>query len=551
MSETAQAQRRHATPRSKWTVAAIIAVAVALLGGGTIFTSGSNSKPKPTNHARQIHHNHPAAPATFTGPDGVKANWVIQQNRLPGTTAWKITTTPNPSAIMGYTNRPQARAGQTMTLYVSTAAPTFVIQAYRMGYYGGAGGRLVWHSKSLPGIAQPSCPASPPLYMVQCNWSPATTVAITKNWVQGDYLLKLVASTGAQSYIPLTVWDPSSHATYVIMNANLTWQAFNSFGGYDLYQGGPPGLTGYPPPQRSRVLSFDRPYGYGNGAANFMTNEYPLIRFMEKHGLNVTYWTDITLAIHGNLLTNHRVLLSLGHDEEWSTRMRANVVNAHNQGVNLAFFGASPVLRKVRLQPSPLGPNLEVVNYRDPQADPLYGVNNAEVTQNWWGQPPANLPASTLVGNTYIGYNNTIAFPMMVTDASSWLYQETGLKNGQAIPGVLRYDFDGYNPTRPNPPGVEILSHSPVTIGFNNAHMFADTTYVTDSTSGAGVFESGTNYWIASLARCPTSQSCPTTIMRTMTANILRLFGNGPAGKVHPSIGNTSTYYPSSSTPAG
>jgi hypothetical protein len=32
----------------------------------------------------------PAGPATFPGPDGVEARWVIQENRKAGTTAWKI-----------------------------------------------------------------------------------------------------------------------------------------------------------------------------------------------------------------------------------------------------------------------------------------------------------------------------------------------------------------------------------------------------------------------------------------------------------------------------
>jgi hypothetical protein len=480
---------------------------------------------------------------TKLGPYGIESSAIIAENKLPGTTAWKIPPNTNTTTIAGFTDHPQARLGQTVTVYVSTTAPSFVIDAYRMGYYQGKGARLVWHSPSIKGTEQPSCPASPPLYMVQCNWSPSYKFTITKAFFPGDYLLKLTGSQGQESYIPLTVWDPNSHAAYVVMNAVFTWQAFNPYGGYDLYQGGPPNLVGYPPPDRSRVLSFDRPYGYGNGAANFLTNEYPLVRFMEKHGLDVTYWTNITLAVHGNLLTNHKALLSLGHDEEWSYRMRKWAVYAHSKGVNLIFFGASPILRKVRLQASPLGPNLEVVNYRDPQADPLYGKDNQEVTQNWWGQPPANLPASTLVGASYIGYNNNQSFPMVVTDPSSWLYRNTGLHAGSQIPGVEMYDFDQYLASRPNPPGVQILAHSPVVIGFSGQHMYADTTYWTDPTSKAGVFESGTNFWIAAMDTCNGANDCPEPLVRKMTGNILWLFGQGPTGNIDPSTSNVSNIY--------
>jgi N,N-dimethylformamidase beta subunit-like protein len=40
-----------------------------------------------------------------------------------------------------------------------------------------------------------------------------------------------------QSYVPLTVWDPASTATYVIKNDVFTWQAWNSCGGYDFCAG--------------------------------------------------------------------------------------------------------------------------------------------------------------------------------------------------------------------------------------------------------------------------------------------------------------------------
>lgn len=541
---------KHRRGRSPARVAISILAVVAVVLVASYLALGNQGSTAHRNHASSVARQRSSrasdVPATFVGPYGVESREIIAQNRLPGTTAWRITTPQTGTAIAGYTNRPQARLGQTVDVYVSTTASSYRIEAFRMGYYQGKGARLVWRSKALAGSAQPSCPASPPLYMVQCNWALSTSFTITKAFFPGDYLLKLVGNGGQQSYIPLTVWNPRSRAAYVMMSAVFTWQAFNPFGGYDLYQGATY-QPGYPPPNRSRVVSFDRPYGYGNGAANFLTNEYPLIRFMEKHGLDVTYWTNITLAVHGNLLVNHKVLISPGHDEEWSTRMRANAVAAEAKGVNLIFFGASPILRKVRLAPSPLGSNLEMVNYRDPTADPLYGKDNAEVTQNWWGQPPADAPASQIVGDTYIGYNNNQSFPLVVTDAHSWLYAGTGLHNGQQIPNVLRYDFDGYDTARPNPPDVQILAHSPVTIGFDGTKLYADTTYVTNRSSGAGVFESGTNEWIADMEPCGTSSTCPAPVIRRMTGNILKLFGIGPTGRTQPSVANSQHFYPSGS----
>ncbi len=500
-----------------------------------------------TNHANKS--SKPVAAVPFKALSGTKANWVIAENKKPGTTRWKITTPQSPNGIMGYASRVQARRGQKLNLYVSTQAPSFHIDAFRMGYYQGKGARLVWKSNNLIGKKQPSCPVTPGINMVQCNWSSSLTLTITKKWVQGQYLFKLIGSQGQQSYIPLTIWSPTSHAAYVIMSGVLTQQVFNPFGGYDLYQGATPCAPGhYPCSSRSRVVSFDRPYAtnYGNGSASYLSLVYPLTRLAEKHGLNVTYWTDITLARHGKLLSNHKVLISPGHDEEWSLHMRQAVVRAKKKGVNLIFFGASPILRKVRLQPSPLGPDRQIVNYRNPTKDPLYGKNNSQVTQNWWGQPPANLPASTLVGAKYIGYNNTSQFPLVVSNSSSWFFRGTNLTNGSKIPSVLTTDFQEFSPTRPhNPPNIEILAHSPVQVQGHSGTYFADTTYYTTPSSKAGIFQSGSNSWIPSLIACPkNTKSCPAPTMRKITVNLLRVFGKGPVGITHPSKANWKQFYP-------
>ena len=164
--------------------------------------------------------------------------------------------------------------------------------------------------------------------MVACdNWSPSLTFDVTPAFVQGDYLIKLVGPGNRQSYVPLTIWDPASTATYVIKNDVFTWQAWNFYGGYDYYQGlgsCPPGV--YPICNRARVVSYDRPYAAENGSGNFLGLEYPLVRWAEQHGLDVTYATDLTVQEHPGYLLKHKVLLSLGHDECWSLGERQAAV---------------------------------------------------------------------------------------------------------------------------------------------------------------------------------------------------------------------------------
>ena len=493
--------------------------------------------------------------ATSLGPDGVRATWVQQENSRPGTTAWRIPPTASP-AIWGYADHSYAADGDQVTLYVSTPAASYHVDAYRVGYYGGDGARLVWRSSEQPGVVQPACGRTSGTNMVSCdNWHASLSIRLDKDFVPGDYLFKLVGDGGQQSYVPLTVWDPNSHAAYLVKNDVLTWQAWNPYGGYDFYAGVgscPPNV--YPLCSRARVVSFDRPYGDSQGAGDFLGAEMPLVQFMEQQGLDVSYVTDVTLIEHPNVLDSHRVLLSLGHDECWELHERQAAVAAEQSGVNMVFLGASPILRHVRMQPSPLGADREEVDYRDAREDPLNGHGDPlEVTGNTWAAPPANWSEATFVGDMYAGFlePGEPAVPFVVADAAAWIFAGTGTHDGSVIPGVIASDVDGFDPAS-HPANVQILGHSSVPVARSQAHIrtwgpiyYSDMTYYTDPVSQAGIFASGTNTWIPALSPCPaSSDSCPSQFARRVTGNLLHLFGQGPAGQLQPSQPNWSHIAP-------
>jgi hypothetical protein len=523
-------------------------------GGGSTTTATS---PKKGGGGSVIDPEHSR---TFLGHYGEEASWVIAENKLPGTKAWHIWWTPRNGYIQGFANLTYAAVGQKVNLYVSTSAPRYSIAAYRMGYYGGDGGRLVWTSREETGDIQPSCPLTTGINMVSCdNWKPSLSLQITKAFLPGDYLLKLTGSGHEQSYIMLTVWDPSSHAAYVIMGSTFTEAAWNTYGGYDFYQGiGACPADVYPVCNRARVVSLDRPFASGNGASDFFTNEYPVISFAEEHGLDVTYATDLTIDEHPAYLLEHRALLSLGHDECWSLSERQSAQNALNHGVNMIFFGASAVLRHVRLQASTLGPDREVVDYRDPTEDPLNGkASPLEVTANTWGSPPTDWPESGFVGEMYAGYlePGTAGAPFVVQDAKAWIFRGTGLHDGSALPGVIEADFDHVSADFPMPSDVQVLGHSPIPLanvqtdlGQWGQYTYSDMTYYTSPTSKAGVFDSGNNNWIAAMTPCKLhTRGCTANQVRRITSNVFWLFGQGPAGRFIPSVSNLSQVLPAGS----
>jgi hypothetical protein len=512
------------------------------------------------------HHPRPPAAAkkrvpkgTWLGPDGVESSAVIAENQRPGTAAWRITS-EGPGFVEGFANENYAQQGDVLGLYVSTDYPSFFVTAYRMGWYQGLGAREIWESAVIPGVDQPACPVQASTNMVSCsNWSLSLTVPVTSAFIPGDYLFKLVAADNS-AYIPLTIWQPKSTATYLVMNRSLVEQGWNSFGGYDFYAGTGPCILDsdtYPPCNRARVVSFDRPYS-GDGSSDFLTNEYPMVAFMEEEGLDVTYCTDMCIDEHPSFVLQHKALIALDHDETWTNAEREAVLDAANAGVNVAFFGAATFVRHARLEPSPLGADREEVDYRDAAEDPLSnGGDPTEVTGNTWASPPTSWDSESFLGQIYSGYLEPGApnASMVVFDAASWFYAGTDLTNGSAIPSVINSDVDHLDPSGPFPQDLQVLAHSPIPLseaytnqGKWGGFTYSDTTYYTVTGSSAGVFDSGNNVWVATLQPCSASvPNCPAPIMRRLTGNVLRLFGQGPAGLLEPSEANWSTVTPTGS----
>jgi len=519
-------------------------------------TAARSSKAPPvSHHSRPGSKPVPAANRTFLGPYGVESSAIVAQNKLPGTSAWRLTGAHG--SIEGFAGTTYAKAGDKVGLYISTDARTYRVVAYRMGWYQGKGGRQVWASPTLAGHVQPTCPVTPSTNMVSCaNWSRSYTLKVTSAWPSGDYLLKMTGSGDQQGYIILTVWDPSSHSAYLVMTRSLTQQAWNPYGGYDLYEGQGPCILdseSYPPCNRARVVSFDRPYDWGNGAADFLGNEYPLVEWAEEHGLDVSYCTDITVSEHPAVLLQHKALLSLDHDEVWTNSERLAALHAATKGVNIVFFGAAPVLRHARLQASPLGPDREEVDYRDSDEDPLNGVANPdEVTGNTWASPPADWDEDLFVGEEYSGYLLPKApFAAFVPyDSSSWIFKGTGLTATSSVPDVIASDIDHVDPSGPMPSDLQVLGHSPVPLsdaytnqGEWDGDTYSDLTYYTYPHGGAGVFDSGTVNWLTALVAC-SAKACPATDIGKITGNLLAAFGQGPAGKLHPSVANWQSVTP-------
>ncbi len=472
------------------------------------------------------------------------ADWVVAENARPGTLDWVMTAS---TRIYGYSDRVSAVAGDEVTLRIEAPAGPYTVALYRMGYYGGLGGRRVWTSPTLSGPqSQPPPTTTAGTNMVECQWQPSLRVGIDDSWPPGAYLFKLSGAGGSVGgYIPLCIRDDTSTAAFAVMNSVTTWQAYNAWGGRSLYVG--PGSAGAGEsggPDRSRVVSFDRPYDQrGWGAPDFMGNEFPLIYLVERLGLDTTYLTDVDLHQDPARLARHRCLFSLGHDEYWSSAMRDGATQARDQGTNLAFLGANAVYRHIRFEDSPLGPGRHQVCYKTDyeREDPLWGVDPAEVTANW-PDGPVPRPEEQLVGSQY--QDVAAHADMVVVDAGSWVFAGTGVTDGQHLPLVVEGEYDRYEPGLAGAPAdVTVLAHSPVLN--RGPGRFADMTYYS-APGGGGVLATGSAAFVAKLAdapRIPANIVHPavpgvTTVLSRLMENVFSVFGNGPASASQPSVAN-------------
>ncbi len=487
-----------------------------------------------------------APPIPYSQP-----GWLAIENAQAGTDSWRIDLDIAPTKrlnmtgfIEGYADTTSAQSGQVVNLYVNTGSPQWHLEAYRMGYYGGLNGRLIWTSETFDQpwqFIKPSFDRETRMHTAQ--WSPSTSITIDDSWPPGSYLLKLNSSEGGAHYIPLTVRRDDCAASLVVVSAVTTWQAYNPWGGRSLYENFGSGSRF----DRSLVVSFDRPYAsaYNWGSADFLTHELPLISLIEELGIDTSYVTDIDLhtsALDGDgslhpVLLNRTALLTTGHDEYYSTPMRATLERARDVGINLAFFGANAVYRHIRLEPnSESVPYRQLANYRTADIDPMTAEDPQQATVQW-RNAPLNQPESALIGVQYFAAGITASMKLVNTD--NWVFNDVDLSMGRTIKRLVAIEADGLGPSSSEPSNLEVLASSPV-LYKDSLYNHAMTYYSADS--GAGVFATGTIGWINALDIAEWGDEKVSTFVRGVTTNVLRAFAAGPTGLKHPSVGNASRY---------
>jgi hypothetical protein len=464
---------------------------------------------------------------------------ILRENEKRGTQDWLLTHTRIDPAtkyrcpwVEGYGSRTSVRAGESISFQVSTNPPSpFTLDIYRMGYYGGAGGRQVLSLGPFRGVSQPDPPIGEKRAR-DCRWEPCTTIKIPPDWLSGVYLGKLTAEReGLQSYVIFIVHDDRP-ADFIFQCSDTTWQAYNRWPSqFALYDDGKdPWYWG--PNVR---VSFNRPYGkycqildapLSTGSGEWFLWEFPLAYWLESRGDDVTYVSNLDAHANPKSLLRAKGFLSVGHDEYYSLEMFHQLKAGIDAGLNVAFLSGNTCCGRILFSPDFRGVPDRVFE-RVGVFGPPGGTRDFVAMKS--------LPHERPYANELIGAHSTGPVTggadWLCVQPEHWLFEGTGMKKGEGIAGLVGWEWHG-DPAAI--PGLEVVASGPTQDGPGKPNGGIYTATIYPGPKGNFVFNAATCWWADGIAEPPgyvrpsayTTPKGPDARVRRITANVLERMRN-------------------------
>lgn len=440
-----------------------------------------------------------AAPACRNAPAG----WATTEaRRTSGVTDLPTAAAAERAArrgVAGYLDRTAVVCGERVGLHLSApVATSVVVEALRVGSYGGHDARVVWRSAPVSVGPQPVLP--PVAHRTQDNaWPVTLTVRPNPGWAPGLYMLRFHpdASTHlADTYQSLVVPTSGKPSTYLAVESDMTQLAYDAYGGSSLYFGpARPATRANEVAAREWVASVHRGLA-GAGLVQLLARDVPLALLLARHGLVADWTTDTLLDAAPAQLRGRTTVVLPGHSEYWTRRAYDGLSAAVAAGTNLAVLGANEIYWQARVVRDRRGAVAAMVVYRRAALDPT--TDRSDTTTQWQdaplGRDPANL---TGLGKGGVGITGSAT----VADAPAWLLAGTGLRRGDVLPGV--YGNEGDTATDPRRPRDDVIVMQAQARTAQGA-LTPVATVLHVAPSGALVFDAGTTDWL-----CGATASCP------------------------------------------
>jgi hypothetical protein len=500
-------------------------------------------------------------------------NPIVAENCNTGTpsSVWDIGPEGDDPTLVGFGTDISVDVGQTISFKIDTTATAYTMEIYRIGYYGGMGARLITSitpSVTLP-QTQPACLVDDTTNLVDCgNWAVSASWQVPTTATSGVYFVLLTRpDTGGQNHIVFVVRNDASTSQMIFQTSDESWQAYNEWQpssstvGHSLY--GPTEV--FDITNRAYKVSYNRPFhtrDFGDESLTWVFGaEYPMIRWLEANGYDVTYFTGMDADRYGSLIKNHKVYLSVGHDEYWSGNQFTNVQAARNAGVHLAFFSGNETFWKTRWENSNDGTNTPyrtLVCYKETYANAVIDPDDPPTWTGTWRDPRFSPPAdggrpeNALHGTLFMvngpGTDNTnLSIQVPQADGQMRFWRNTSVASlaaGQTatLPaGTLGYEWDEDIDNGFRPAGMWHLSTATYTMTTDLLLDYGETYGAGTAThhmtmyrapSGALVFGAGTCQWSWGLDQNHDdplgTAPAPSTAMQQATVNLFADMGVQP-----------------------
>ncbi|HVC99143.1 MAG TPA: N,N-dimethylformamidase beta subunit family domain-containing protein [Pirellulales bacterium] len=384
--------------------------------------------------------------------------------------------------IAAYTDQSSYQAGDKAGLCVSTSAAKYAIEIARVG----ATRQVVFRKDELPGATQP-VPDDASSH--GCRWPVACATPVSNEWRSGYYqvLLRTTEENGktaqGEAFFVVRPKQPARDARILLQLATNTYNAYNNWGGTSLY-GGPKG--------QGRRVSFDRPYA-GFAPGDQFTSRYsgwrkweqPFVAWAEEAGYQIDFAVNSDLEFRPEIVKPYKLVLSVGHDEYWSSPMRDSIEEFIADGGNVAFFSGNTCFWQVRSEDQ----GRALVSWKqDFHLDPVYNGTDHRLLSGMWSNKLVGRPENRLTGVSfaYAGYHRFFEHggsgSYTIHRPDHWLFAGTGLKQGDQLGAkdqIVGYECDGCRfvlqdglpvPTHADgtPEGFEILGTA--TAGLSSKH---------------------------------------------------------------------------------
>jgi hypothetical protein len=357
--------------------------------------------------------------------------------------------------LEGYAKPGSIAPGDTINFYVNSRVGPVTLNIYRQEVD-------ETFVTAVDVRALPELPIGRMDYRDGPSWPPVGEVVIPPDWPSGLYCARADAG-GETLSIPFVVRaaEPGSQSSIVLMIPDVTYEAYNFWGGRslygfvsngdDLWSYGPSLSTPDQPPEhqfpRAFRVAFGRPHRPGvhdAGEQRWQRWQKPFIQWMARWEIGVELCTATDLhkaeANHTELLGNYRLLVAVGHHEYWSKEMRDHVENFVSAGGNAAFFAGNTCWFQVRFDLN----TSRVICYKDPAFDPT--LFRKLTTYNWWAKP-VSCPETSLTGVSWLDATDGCGeFTVRPESANHWVFESVDVSVPFGAATLLQSETDGRQP---------------------------------------------------------------------------------------------------------